>query len=384
MEVSERKKVLFVITKSSLGGAQRYVFDLICNLDGARYDAVAAVGGEGPLIDMIRNAGFKVHPLRSLKRDISFLQEIQSFFKLCGVIREERPDILHLNSSKAGILGALAGRVCGVKKIVFTAHGWAFNEDRPVWQKFVLKCIHWSTILLSHKTIVVANGTKAQMNWPLVQKKMTVVHNGREVTQLQYKDDARGILEMKVTNTEGRLMDYHDDLWIGTIAELHPIKRLDRAITAVAALTRDFPSLRFIIIHDGELRKKLEEQVRDLGLESHVFFTGSIENAARLLPAFDIFVLPSKSEAFPYVVLEAGHASLPVVATNVGGIPDVIQDGQTGLLVPAEDTPALTKALRTLIENEELRREFAHAHYERSKTFTIEKMIHETIAVYEA
>lgn len=383
MDEMKRKKVLFVITKSTLGGAQRYVYDLMCNLDGAQYDAMVAVGGDGALVDMIRDAGFKVHTLKNLKRDVSFFDELAAFFALCGIIKKEKPDVLHLNSSKAGFLGALAGRICGIPKVIFTAHGWAFNEDRPAWQKFVLKVLHYFTILFSHTTIVVAEGVKKQMTWPLIQKKMTVVYNGRTIKNLKYKDEARGIIEMNVSGESAGLNAYHDDVWIGSIAELHPIKRLDRAITAVAALVRDFPYLRYVIVHDGQLRKKLEEQVRDLSLEQHVFFTGIIEDAARLLPAFDIFVLPSKSEAFPYVVVEAGQAGIPVVATSVGGILDVIQDGVNGLLVEPDNTPALTKAIRKLLENENMRRDLAHAHHERMKEFTVEKMVRETQAIYE-
>ena len=383
MEANTRKKVLFLITKGSLGGAQRYVYDLVTNLDGSKFDVQAAVGKDGPLADMIKDAGFKVHTLKSLTRDISLLSEVASFFALCSILRQEKPDVLHLNSSKAGALGALAGRICRVPKIIFTAHGWAFNEDRPSWQRFIIKAIHWLTVLLSHRTIAVAEGMRKQMNWPLVQKKMQVVYNGRKIEGMKYKEEARGILEMQVTDSDSGLVEYHDDIWIGSIAELHPIKRIDRAITAVAALVRDFPYLRYVIVHDGQLRQKLQEQVRDLSLEKHVFFTGTVPDAARLLPAFDIFILPSKSEAFPYVVVEAGQANIPVVATRVGGIPDVIQDGVNGLLVSPDDTPALTKAIRRLLENENMRRDLAHAHHERMKEFTVERMVAQTQAVYE-
>jgi glycosyltransferase involved in cell wall biosynthesis len=379
-----RTKILFVITKSTLGGAQRYVFDIMSNLNSSDYTTAAVVGGNGPLIDMIKSVGLRVYPLKNLKRDISFFSEIAAFFALCRILRTQRPDVLHLNSSKAGLLGALAGRICRVPQIVFTAHGWAFNEDRPVWQKFILKTLHWCTILLSHKTIAVAEGMKKQMDWPWVQKKMVVIYNGRSLPNLKYKDEARGILEMNIQNTDARLIDYHDDLWMGSLSELHPIKRVDRAITAVAALVREFPTLRYIIVHDGELRTKLQQQVHDLSLEEHVFFTGAIEEAARLLPAFDIFVLPSKSEAFPYVIVEAGAATVPVVATNVGGIPDVIDDGINGLLVPPDDTPALTKALRRLLSDERLRNDLAYAHHNKMKSFTVERMLAETIAVYES
>ncbi len=383
MTDTKRKKILFLITKSNLGGAQRYVYDLATTLPSNSYDVVVAVGGEGPLVDMLKEKGLKVHVLKDLKRDISFVSDIRTFWVLLRILKKERPDVLHINSSKAGALGSLAGRLCRVPKIIFTAHGWAFNEDRPAWQKIILKKIQWLTILLSHVTIAVSEGMKKEMDWIGVQKKMAVVHLGRTVTDMKYKEEARGMLEMKVMDTTARLIDYHGDLWIGTIAELHPIKRLNRAIDSVSALIKDHPRLRFVIIHDGQLRTQLQQQVRDLGLEQHVFFTGTLEDAARFLPAFDLFVLPSKSEAFGYVLIEAGQANLPVVATNVGGIPDIITDGENGLLVPPDNTPALTSAIRTMLTDEELRLRLARSHHDRSMMFTVEKMVTETQQVYE-
>lgn len=379
-----RKKVLLVVTKSTLGGAQRYVYDLAINLPAEIYDVQVATGGNGPLIEAVRQAGLKVHVLKGLKRDISFLSELRAAGELFSMIRKEKPDILHLNSSKAGALGALIGRLCFVPKIIFTAHGWAFNEDRGEFQRKILKFIHWFTILLSHRTIAVSQGMRKQMNWPFIQKKIRVIPLGRTVEDPKYRDDARGVLEMKVQDTKTRLIDYHGDLWMGTIAELHPIKRINRAIDAVAALTKEFPTLRFIIIHDGQERTRLQQQVRDLGLEEHIFFTGAVEDAARLLSAFDLFVLPSKSEAFGYVLLEAGTAHLPVVATNVGGIPDIIEDGVNGLLVPPDNTPALTSALRRLLLDEDLRFKLGNEHYERSKAFSVERMIEQTTDLYSS
>lgn len=379
-----RKKVLFVITKSTLGGAQRYVYDLATNLPSSTYDVVVAAGGDGMLIDNLTNEGYKVYALKSLKRDVSFMSEVRALFELFSIIRKERPEVLHLNSSKAGALGAILGRLCGIPRIIFTAHGWAFNEDRSTSQKLILKAIHFVTIALSHTTIAVSNGMKAQMNWRGVQRKMVVVYPGRNIEDMLSKEDARGVLETKVIDTQARLMDYHDDFWVGTIAELHPIKRLNRAIDSISALIKTFPTLRFVIIHDGDLRAQLQSQVQDLGLQEHVFFTGALDKAARFLPAFDAFVLPSKSEAFGYVLLEAGIAGVPVVATDVGGIPDIITHEVNGLLVPPDNTPALTQALRTLIADEDLRHQLSHAHQERSLTFTVEKMVAETQRVYES
>lgn len=378
----ERTKVLFLITKSSWGGAQQYVYDLALSLPAESYEPVIIAGGEGELIERLKEAGLKVYPLPRLKRDLSLFGDIQTAAELFSIIRKEHPDVLHINSSKAGILGSIVGRLARVPKIIFTAHGWAFNEDRPRWQKFLITCAHYMTVMLSTKTIAVSEGVRNQLRWIGAQRKIVVIHPGRTLKDLRSKDDARGIIEMQVRDTSARLIDYHDDIWIGTIAELHPIKRLNRAIDAVSGLIKEFPALRYVIIHDGQMREALMQQVRDLGLEEHIFFTGTIADAARLLPAFDVFLLPSKSEAFGYVLVEAGQAGVPVVATNVGGIPDIIKDGVSGLLVSPDDTPALRSALRKLLIDPDLRALFAREHHERSMAFTAERMSAETRALY--
>lgn len=379
---NERTKVLYLITKSTWGGAQQYVYDLALSLPGESYEPIVVAGGEGELIERLKEAGLKVYTLSHLKRDLSLFGDIKTAFDLFSIVRKEHPAVLHINSSKAGILGSIIGRLARVPKIIFTAHGWAFNEDRPGWQRFLITCVHYLTVVLSTKTIAVSEGMRAQLRWPGAQRKMIVIHPGRTVKDMRSKDDARGIIEMQVRDTSARLIDYHDDIWIGTIAELHPIKRLNRAIDAISGLVKEFPTLRYVLIHDGEMRHVLMQQVRDLGLEEHVFFTGTIADAARLLPAFDVFLLPSKSEAFGYVLIEAGQAGVPVVATNVGGIPDIIKDGVNGLLVPPDDTPALRAALRKLLIDPDLRAMLIREHHERSMTFTTERMSAETRALY--
>ena len=377
-----KQKVLFLITKSTLGGAQRYIYDIATNLNNEKYESVVALGGDGELIQMLEDKNIQVIKIPGLRRNISLLSEITSFFQIAKIIRKEKPDVLHVNSSKAGGIGTFLGRILFVPHVIFTSHGWAFNEDRPSWQKVIIKFFHWLTIFFSHKTIAVSHGLKKQMNWPFVQKKMVVVHLGRDGINMKYREEARSIIETKITGKVS-LTDFHADFWMGTIAELHPIKRLNRAIDSMATLTKEFPNLRFVVIHDGQEREKLEQQVADLGLENHVFFTGMIPDAAQLLPALDLFVLPSSSEAFGYVLIEAGLASLPVVATNVGGIPDIITDRENGLLVESNNTPALTSAIQTLVRDSELRHQLAQTHHERAKEFTLEKMIEKTIQEYK-
>jgi glycosyltransferase involved in cell wall biosynthesis len=379
-----QKKVLFLITKSNWGGAQRYVFDLATNLDPLAFQSIVAFGGNGELADKLTEAGIKTISLKSLVRDISAIKELRAIFELIAIIHRERPDVLHINSSKAGLYGALFGRLLRVPRIIFTSHGWAFNEARPWWQQLLFKTLHWLTVLLSHETIAVSATLKNQLSWPGAASRMRVIKLGRSLPEFKTKEDARQLLEMQVTTTDHGLIDFHEDTWIGTIAELHPIKNLAVAIDAVASLIHIFPSLRYVIIGEGQERAQLTAQIYHLGLEEHVFLVGALPEAARFLKAFDLFVLPSTSEGAGYVLLEAGLASVPIVATNVGGIPELITNGQTGSLVPPDAVDALTIAIRELLENADRQTEYITTLLPICTSYTIEKMVAETAQIYNS
>jgi len=348
-----QKKVLVLITKSNWGGAQRYVYDLVTTLDPIKYQPIVACGGNGELIEKLQTTGIRVTSIAALERDIGTLQELRAFLEILAIIRTEKPDVIHVNSSKAGLYGAFLGRILGVKRVIFTAHGWAFNEDRPLWQQLIFKSMHWLTVIFSHTTITVSHAVKEQLQWPFAQNKMITIPLGRAVPAFKTKDDARQLIEIHAVGTERGLVDFHADTWIGTIAELHPVKNLSVAIDAVAALTHVLPKLRYVIIGEGQERERLTTQIQQLGLEEHVFLVGAFPEAAKLIPAFDIFVLPSHSEASGYVLLEAGLAGVPVIASNVGGVPELIMDKQTGLLVPAGGVDALVAAVRECLEKTE-------------------------------
>src|SRR3989338_1264192 len=201
-----KQKILYIITKSNFGGAQRYVYELATNIPKGKFDIAVAFGQSGALEIKLKTAGIQTVTIPSLARDVNLLQDLKTLFALIKIIRKERPDILHLNSSKVGALGGLAGRLTGVKKIIFTGHGWAFNEKRSFFSKTFILFSHWITILLSHKTIAVSEKTKQQIcKLPWIKNKIEVVYNG--IGDIAFKDgfEARQFLGKNIK----------EDLWIG-------------------------------------------------------------------------------------------------------------------------------------------------------------------------
>lgn len=375
-----KKKILFVITKSNLGGAQKYVYDLATNLPKERFEVGVLLGGEGALIEKLRVAGIRTIPLPSLLRDVNPFRDVAIFFTLRKIFRAERPDVVHLNSAKAGGIGAFAARCAGVHRIIFTAHGWAFNEERGLLSRLLITFFSWLTVVLAHKTIAVSDAVQSDTKgWPFVHHKIITIRNGTSEPQFIARDEARASMA-RFANTEVT----PDTFIIGTIAELHPNKGIMYAIHTIMDTAKTFPHILYLIAGDGEQREELETYIREQGFGEHIHFLGFVLDATRYLKAFDCFVLPSVKEGLPYVLLEAGLASLPIITTSVGGIPEVIDDVKTGLLVPSRDTDALTRALMWMIENPEKRSMMGSALHEKVlHDFSLSKMSTATIALYE-
>ena len=379
MQARSRKKVLFLITKSNWGGAQRYVYDLATSLDKNSYDIVVALGGDGTLAELLTHAGIRVLPLNTLERDVSFKKEWEFMKELWGVLKNERPHILHVNSSKAGALGTLLGRVACVPRVIFTAHGWAFNEDRPFFQKLIIKAIHYLTVICSHKTIAVSRAIVRQMNWPGAERRMKVINPGRVIGVMYGKEEARKI----IIDFFPRLSPHLSHPWIMSIAELHPTKQLDVLIAAIAGVRHEFPQAIGIIIGEGEERERLEKIIIERTLLDSVFLVGTLTEAARFLKAGTVFALTSRSESYGYVLHEAGLAHLSIVATNVGGIPDIITSPREGLLVPSGNVQAFTAALVTTLRSPEEADKRADALEKKMKERTTDRMVLATTALYE-
>ena len=372
------RKVLFLITKSNWGGAQRYVYDLATNLDRTKFEPVVALGGSGPLSTMLENAHIKVVYLAKMKNTTGLKQARMMITELRRVIKSENPDIFHLNSSVAGLVGAIAGRLSRVPTLIFTAHGWAFNEDRSYAQRSIIKTFHWLTVLLCDRTIAVSNALVAQMNWPFTHTKMKVINPGRTIGVMYDQREARE----KIIYFCPPLSEAHSDYWLLCLAELHPIKRHHILLSAFAARIKTNPNNRLILIGEGEERNTIEQQIKNLGLTNQVFLLGNIVEAARFLKAFDAFVLVSKSESYGYVLHEAGLAGVPIIATNVGGIPDIIKNGEDGLLIRPDSVNILTQALAEIQTNPQRAQTRATNLRQKLNTRTVAKMTRQTESLY--
>lgn len=374
-----RMKILFLITKSNFGGAQKYVYELAVAATNDGNNVTVACGGTGEagattgdLVKRLETEGIPTLYIQHFMRNISLRREIAAFLEIYTLLRNERPDVLHISSSKAGGIGAAAARVAGIKNIVFTVHGLPTDETwRPHWQRQLIKAFTWITVLLSHHTIVLSKETKDRLTKQLfIKKKIHLIHNGVAETDTLARDTARTALHIPI-----------DARCIGGVGELHPNKNWFLAISALAAL----PDNTYLcIIGEGEERNSLERHASKIGVADRVFFAGYMTDAATYLSAFDILVLPSKKEGLPYVILEAGMARLPVVATDLPGLQEIITTGENGLLV-APTVTNLTASLTMLLRDDGMRNRLGGALYSRVKaTFSVTDMYTKTFLLYSS
>ena len=358
-------KIVYLITKSNWGGAQRYVYDLATSFKAKGIDCLVAFGGRGELATRLEAEGVRTYTLTSMTRDISLTKEFSVIRELVTLIRNEKPDILHLNSSKAAGIGAVLGRCMGVRCIIATMHGAPFREDRKFFIKKLIYLFTWITCLFAHKVIAVSKQDEADLGAMFfIKKKVTTIYLG-----VTYEPVSRSIPKER-------------EMRIVTVGDLTKNKGYFYGLQAIDILRQKEILFSYAIIGEGEDRKMIEEYIAMKKLENVVTLLG-YQDARSVLHNYDIYLMPSVKEGLPFVLLEAGKASLPVVATITGGIPEIIRHEETGLLVQPKDVAGLATSLERMIRDRKYGKQLGQAlHSHIVQNFSYSKMIVETAKIY--
>jgi glycosyltransferase involved in cell wall biosynthesis len=336
-----RPRVLLVITLAEVGGAQSYVASLLPALS-EQFDVAVAAHGDGPLQEAASGGGVRFIPLRHVRRPVKPLRDLAGLVELVRLFRRERPEILHASSSKAGVLGRLAAFAARVPIRIFTVHGWAF----AAYSGLASSLYRWADRLMSPLTTVTIcvseNERAAGLGAGTCRAERTVV--------IRNAVDVATVPRTRHTAATPRVV---------AVGRLKPPKDCLTLVRALAGLSPG--SFEALIVGDGPDRGALEAEIRRLGLAERVQLAGERRDVPELLAASDVFVLSSASEGLPVSVLEAMAAELPVIASAVGGMSELVVDGETGLLVPPGDADELAAALGRVIADRNLRRRFGAA-----------------------
>jgi len=382
--MNTKKKILFLVTQSEFGGAQRFIYTLIRgmrNISAIHHEVVVAAGPEGDdengLLSILEKEGINTMHLKYSRRSVNPFFDFLGLIEIYKLIKKEKPDILFLCSTKAGFLGSLAAKFNSKFKIqnaklIYRIGGWTFNDPWPKWKK---KIYFWfEKISAKWKDIIINNAEsdrkQAIKSGIKPRERIITIYNGIDVNNLDFfaKQEA------------GIILNIQPSFIIGTIANLYPSKGLKYLVEAanLAKYKLQNTEYKFVVIGEGRERKKLENLIKKYNLENNFFLVGAIPGAYKYLRAFDIFVLPSLKEGFPWVILEAMAAQVPIIATKVGAISEIIDDGKNGILVEPADFDGLAKAILRLAEDKSLQERLS---MEARKTvearFGLDKMVSE-------
>lgn len=365
-------RILYVVTGATYGGAPAHVLNLIRG-DLKRGYKVGLVSGLEPwLIEEAKKLKiyhslnpYFVQPFHPFK-------DLLAFLPVYKAIRYFKPDLVSAHSTKAGIVARLA---CALlkKKVVFTAHGWAFTEGRRMWKRRIFALVERFAALFTKKVICVSNYDKdLALKFKIAPpEKLVVIHNGVDPDPFVKADGSKIREEFNL----------NDEIVICMVGRLAPPKD---HFTLLKALKMLKGKVKLLSVGDGNLGLKIKEYIVQNDLNDSIVLTGKRKDVPQFLAASDIFVLSSQWEGLPYTIIEAMMSGLPVIATRVGGVPELVEDGITGYLVPPKDHRSMASAINKIINDPSLRQHMGKMGRKKAmEKFTLERMLQETEKVYE-
>ena len=375
-------KIAQVITRMDWGGSPDIVRIICERLDSEVYDITLIMGTTNyPSLktkEFLANFKEQIIVIPQLKRNINPFFDFIAFFRLYILFRGKKFDIVHTHTAKSGALGRLAAYLSGVPKIIHMSHGHNFYgyfgklgsafvvAVERMLSRFTDKIIALTE--LERKDLIVFKVSNAE--------KIVVVNSGLDLDY--YKDVSIDIPIKKESFKIGK------DLKVaGFVSRLEPVKGAQLVLDAARIVSEKFSNVKFIIAGDGSLRGKMEKEARELNIEDKCLFLGWREDVPEILAILDVLIQPSLNEAVGRIFIEAGASGIPVVATKVGGIPEIVLDNETGILVEPDNTQGLAQAIIYLLENDAKRKEMgAKAKNRINERFSAQNMVKNISQVY--
>jgi glycosyltransferase involved in cell wall biosynthesis len=368
-----RLKVCHLITQLELGGAQQNTLYTVRQLDRTRYDPFLVSGPGGMLDDDAQKGAWNTVFVQSLVRPIHPIKDIQALIHVYLLLRKARPHILHTHSSKAGILGRIAGYLAGVPVIVHTFHGFGFTPDQAPWMHRLFVGLEKFCARLSTHLIYVAkdNQDEARALGIGPGKPSSVIHSGIKMLPVQPISLRQ---ELGLT----------PDAWmVVSVGNFKPQKNPLDLIRTAQALVAKAPNAHLIIVGDGPLRPDAEALAQALGIQANVHFLGWRRDAPAITAAADAFLLTSLWEGLPRALVEAATQNIPAVAYAVNGVKDILVDWETGYPVePGQWTAAAEKLLWIKEHPMEARIRAEAAFYRVKEDFNIDRMVRAQESLY--
>lgn len=375
-----RIKILYVIGSSGMGGAEKLLYLLVKNLNKKRFETYIACPPGGFMFERFQRYANQVEAM-----DFRNWVSPKRIYLLKEYIESKGIDIVHTHLYSTDFLGIIAARLAGAPHILSTVHGHNFSDfSRPGLRSAknaLVSLFYRSVYALTQNVITVCRELKTDLSGRFGIKvspdKIRVIYSGIEINR------TGGVPEYGENDIEGRLFK-KGLTHIGVVGNLDRVKGQHILMKAIPMILKKAPDVRFLFVGSGQEMGPLKRLARGLGINEHVVFTGAYPDADRIMELCDIIVLPSLNEGLPLTMLEAMAVGKPVVAARVGGVPEAIEDGKTGLLVQPNDPKAMAEAIISLLGDRKSAIMLGENAKEKMRGyFTLESMIKETESFYE-
>lgn len=368
MKNKKKISVMNIISSLSVGGREKVVIDMLNGLNDDIFTlSLCCLKKAGPILDYLKNSNMELFFLNK-KDGIDF----GIIFKLTKILMMQKPDIVHTHNPGAFIYGSIAAKLANIPVIVNTEHGYGnvISLKKKMVEYYLIK--HTS------KTIAVSDDLKKKISdgseW--CQDKIITIHNGIDCEKFKSYKEIRKIRES--------FNFKENDIIVGNVARLSEVKDHRTLIDAFSIVCSKFNNSKLVIVGDGELRKELENKASCNELKGRVYFLGERKDINDILSMLDIFVLSSISEGISISLLEAMASGKAIIATNVGGNPEVVIDGKTGILVPSSNPILMANAIERLISDRNFSLQICEAAKKHvNEKFSIKVMVKHIENLYE-
>lgn len=362
-------KILYVITKSEIGGAQTHLMEVVRYMHRTGHDVSVITGTTGWLTNELAAIDVDYEILPDMVREINPAKDIKTINYICHILEDKQPDIIHCHSSKAGIVGRIAGAIKNVPA-VFTAHGWAFTSGVSPAKRIIYAAIEHMMLGITKRVICVSEfDRQLAKRWFLHNyNRIVTVHNGIVDKTFNSNIAREDFLPLKLVS----------------VARFSHQKNNMELIRAVEQINKLYSgSLQLNMVGDGPLLSEAQAYVTSHKLENDVHFLGSRTDVDDILNKNDIFCLISNYEGLPISIIEAMRAGMPIIASDVGGVNELVQDEVNGFLIPRGNISELVDKLKYILEHKKLIKSMGEASrkiYE--EEYTADRMNQKILSVY--
>jgi glycosyltransferase involved in cell wall biosynthesis len=371
-------RVLHIITRLDKGGSADVFLDLAAGLKGMGHDVFMAVGPTlEPQTDIkafSEKTGIPVYDVPSLRRDCLPFTDCLALFEILKIIRKIKPDVLHTHSSKAGFIGRIAGRIAGVKVTVHMPHGHVFYGYFNSIKARLFVFLEKIAALFTDKILTLTEIEKADY----IREKISV--DNRIVT-IPCGIDIERYASSSMT-VRGEFGISPDQPVIGWVGRTEPVKGCEHFLRACQLIKKELPEARFLLVGDGALMGEMEELADSLEIRGEVTFAGYRTDMPEIMNSIDLLLHTPLNEGLGRVLLEAMTCEKPVVAADVGGIPEIIEHGIQGLLVPAGDHVSMAEETLKVLKDPDLAKKLGSAGREKALNFSTEEMVQKVHKLY--